>query len=142
MAGLPGTVPPPNQTGKRRKRGKQQQQMEATSVGFRFGLGLFRGESASEKSFPSLPDMSKAIFELTVLNGVGPATATAVVAAYAPEVAPFMSDEDLSIEGETFTPSDVERALWSCAVGAKLSSQKVPDPKSDTSKNSKRKRKR
>ena len=50
--------------------------------------------------------------------------------------------QDLSIEGETFTPSDVERVLWSCAVGAKLSSQKVPDPKSDTSKNSKRKRKR
>ncbi|XP_068313768.1 uncharacterized protein, partial [Pyrus communis] len=99
-------------------------------------------KSASEKAFRSLPDISKAISELTVLKGVGPATASAFVAAYAPEVAPFMSDEDLSIEGETFTPSDVERALWSCAVGAKLSSQKVPDPKSDTSKNSKRKRKR
>ncbi|RXH91531.1 hypothetical protein DVH24_020554 [Malus domestica] len=36
--------------------------------------------------------------------------------------------QDLSIEGETFTPSDVERALWSCAVGAKLSSQKSTRP--------------
>ncbi|XP_048444205.1 uncharacterized protein LOC125479175 isoform X2 [Pyrus x bretschneideri] len=50
-------------------------------------------KSASEKAFRSLPDISKAISDLTVLKGVGPATASAVVAAYAPEVAPFMSDE-------------------------------------------------
>lgn len=50
-------------------------------------------ESASMKAFQSLPDVSKAISELTVLKGVGPATASAILAAYAPDVAPFMSDE-------------------------------------------------
>lgn len=50
-------------------------------------------KSASQKAFQSLPDLSKAISELTVLKGVGPATASAVLAAYAPDVAPFMSDE-------------------------------------------------
>lgn len=130
-------------------------------------------KSASEKAFQSLPDISKAVSELTALKGVGPATASAVLTAYAPDVAPFMSDEameaalgnckdyslkqyllfadklqkkakELSAEGETFTPSDVERALWSCAVGAKLlSSQSDPDPKvTDKTKNPKRKRKR
>ncbi|XP_024951575.2 uncharacterized protein LOC102610556 isoform X3 [Citrus sinensis] len=50
-------------------------------------------KSASEKAFKSLPDLTKAVSELTVLKGVGPATASAVLAAYAPGVAPFMSDE-------------------------------------------------
>ncbi|XP_048503603.1 uncharacterized protein LOC104901651 isoform X2 [Beta vulgaris subsp. vulgaris] len=49
---------------------------------------------ASQKAFLSLPnDLSNAVSELTVLKGVGPATASAVLAAYAPEIAPFMSDE-------------------------------------------------
>ncbi|KAJ0967714.1 hypothetical protein J5N97_024631 [Dioscorea zingiberensis] len=106
-------------------------------------------ETASRKAFQCLPDLSKAISELTVLKGVGPATASAVLAAYAPEVAPFMSDEavvatmgslkdyslkqylafavklqnkakELSEEGDPFTPSDVERALWSSAINTKL----------------------
>ncbi|KAJ8499270.1 hypothetical protein OPV22_009822 [Ensete ventricosum] len=106
-------------------------------------------ESASRRAFAALPDLSKAVSELTVLNGVGPATASAVLAAYAPDVAPFMSDEammatmgnakeytlkqylafaeklqtkakDLSADGNIFTPADVERALWSSAVGSKL----------------------
>ncbi|XP_020591202.1 uncharacterized protein LOC110032029 isoform X2 [Phalaenopsis equestris] len=50
-------------------------------------------ESASKRAFASLPDLTKAVSELTILKGVGPATASAVLAAYAPEVAPFMSDE-------------------------------------------------
>lgn len=105
-------------------------------------------ESASRKAFAALPDLSKAITELSVLKGVGPATASAVLAAYAPDVAPFMSDEamfaalgnvkeytlkqylafaeklqakaeELSVGGGSFTPSYVERALWSSAIASK-----------------------
>ncbi|XWS14833.1 hypothetical protein CRYUN_Cryun35bG0042500 [Craigia yunnanensis] len=126
-------------------------------------------KSASIKAFQSLPDISKAVSELTVLKGVGPATASAILAAYAPETAPFMSDEatgaalgnskdyslkkyllfadkiqskskELSSKGDSFTPSDVERALWSSAVGVKLqSSQAVLDNKIKGSNKRKRK---
>ncbi|XP_020591196.1 uncharacterized protein LOC110032029 isoform X1 [Phalaenopsis equestris] len=114
-------------------------------------------ESASKRAFASLPDLTKAVSELTILKGVGPATASAVLAAYAPEVAPFMSDEamvatlgnakeytlkkyisfaeilqkkakELSTEKEAFTPSDVERALWSSAIASKL----CPAPEENT----------
>ncbi|XP_072973627.1 uncharacterized protein [Typha angustifolia] len=126
-------------------------------------------ESASRKAFASLPDLSKAVSELTVLKGVGPATASAVLAAYAPDVAPFMSDEamisamgnakeytlkrylvfaeklrskakELSAERDFFTPSDIERALWSSVVGSKLlSSPKKDALQADARKNNKRK---
>ncbi|KAL6580149.1 hypothetical protein OROMI_008173 [Orobanche minor] len=48
---------------------------------------------ASRKAFSSLPDVLKVVKELTALKGVGPTTASTVLAAYAPEVTPFMSDE-------------------------------------------------
>lgn len=48
---------------------------------------------ASRKAFAALPDVPTAVSHLTTLKGVGPATASAVLAAYAPDVAPFMSDE-------------------------------------------------
>ncbi|KAH6785052.1 hypothetical protein C2S51_037507 [Perilla frutescens var. frutescens] len=128
---------------------------------------------ASGKAFAALPDVSKAVSELTVLKGVGPATTSAVLAAYAPDVAPFMSDEamvtalgdskdyslkryvafvekmqakakELSSPDEIFTPSDVERALWSCSAGAKVraSSTKADRVESEHLRKSKRKRKR
>ncbi|KAJ4744602.1 DNA binding protein [Rhynchospora pubera] len=126
---------------------------------------------ASKKGFASLPDLSKAISSLTVMKGVGPATASAILAAYAPDIAPFMSDEammaamgsvkeytlkqymffaeklqqkakELSGEGECFTASDVERALWSSAMGSKsLSSSTKVEPRAKSNKSSKRKRK-
>ncbi|XP_062098183.1 uncharacterized protein LOC133804051 [Humulus lupulus] len=125
-------------------------------------------KSASQKGFQSLPDISKALSELTVLKGVGPATASAILAAYAPDVAPFMSDEameaalgnskdysakqyllfanklqtkakELSSEEGSFTPSDVERALWSSVVGEKV---QPSQSKSNQIQNSRQKRKR
>ncbi|XP_067433480.1 uncharacterized protein zgc:112496 [Thunnus thynnus] len=50
-------------------------------------------EKCSRKAFSLLPDVQAAIMELSSLKGVGPATASAVLAAGAPEQAAFMSDE-------------------------------------------------
>ncbi|KAL6578458.1 hypothetical protein OROMI_010786 [Orobanche minor] len=126
---------------------------------------------ASRKAFSSLPDVSKVVKELTVLKGVGPATASAVLAAYSPEVAPFMSDEammavigdtkdyslkrylvfaermqakakELSSSDDLFTASDVEKALWSCALGAKLKTISTKSDEVELENKSKRKKKR
>lgn len=50
-------------------------------------------EKCSRKAFALLPDVQAAIAELSSLKGVGPATASAVLAAGAPEQTAFMSDE-------------------------------------------------
>ncbi|XP_070316510.1 uncharacterized protein [Odocoileus virginianus] len=47
----------------------------------------------SAAAFRLLPDMHAAVMALCTLRGVGPATASAVLAARAPEVAAFMSEE-------------------------------------------------
>ncbi|XP_056153206.1 uncharacterized protein zgc:112496 [Lampris incognitus] len=50
-------------------------------------------EKCSKKAFSFLPDMRAAIAELSSLKALGPATASAVLAAGAPQQAAFMSDE-------------------------------------------------
>ncbi|XP_038592258.1 uncharacterized protein zgc:112496 [Micropterus salmoides] len=50
-------------------------------------------EKCSRKAFSLLPDVQAAIAELSTMKGVGPATASAVLAAGAPEQTAFMSDE-------------------------------------------------
>lgn len=47
---------------------------------------------ASRTAFGEVPDLRKPINTLSALAGVGPATASAVMAAYAPHVYPFFDD--------------------------------------------------
>ncbi|XP_782128.2 uncharacterized protein LOC576762 [Strongylocentrotus purpuratus] len=59
-------------------------------------------EKSSRQAFKKLPNVGAAIKELIVLKAVGPATASAVLAAGAPEHAPFMADESmLAIPGQS-----------------------------------------
>ena len=50
-------------------------------------------EDTSRKAFECLPDVSSAIRELSKLKAVGPATASAILSAGAPDIVPFMADE-------------------------------------------------
>ncbi len=101
-------------------------------------------EETSREALSSIPDAKKPISILSRLSGVGPATASAVVAAAAPERYPFFDDlvaeqiEGLGRMGFTsafygryseairdragrlgagWTPAMVERALWANAGG-------------------------
>jgi hypothetical protein len=47
---------------------------------------------ASRKAFSEVPDIRKPVNTLSALAGVGPATASAALAAYAPHVYPFFDD--------------------------------------------------
>ncbi|XP_019395402.1 PREDICTED: uncharacterized protein LOC109313369 [Crocodylus porosus] len=59
-------------------------------------------EHCTRKAFQLLPDVAAAITELSQLKAVGPATASAILAAGAPEVVAFMADEAVeSIPGLT-----------------------------------------
>ncbi|XP_023214137.1 uncharacterized protein LOC111618193 [Centruroides sculpturatus] len=50
---------------------------------------------ASKKAFRKVPNITKAINALTCLKGIGPASASAILAAGYPEHAPFMADESM-----------------------------------------------
>ncbi|XP_060073052.1 uncharacterized protein LOC132552877 [Ylistrum balloti] len=52
-------------------------------------------EAASRKAFKELPNLPNAIKALTVLKAIGPATASAVLAVGAPDMAAFMADESM-----------------------------------------------
>lgn len=113
-------------------------------------LALVRGndpqdvEAASRKGLDLVPDPKGPIREMARLAGVGPATASGVAAAAAPDVYPFFDElvskqvpglgpvaftlryyidyasalRDRSARlGEGWMPADVERALWSNSGG-------------------------
>src|SRR5690606_8440608 len=101
-------------------------------------------EDTSREALRAIPDPTAPISILARLGGVGPATASAVVAAAAPNLYPFLDDlvaaqvprlgppaftlryyaqyaaalrERASSLGKSWTPADVERALWASAGG-------------------------
>lgn len=101
-------------------------------------------ESTTRDAFTLVPHPSTPIARVSELAGVGPATASAVIAAYAPEVYPFFDEivasqvpdlglvaftlsyykryalalrERAAALGGSWTPARVERALWSNAGG-------------------------
>jgi hypothetical protein len=115
-------------------------------------LALVRGNApaavtrASTEALAAMPDPVKPIAALAKLDGVGPATASAVCAAAAPDVYPFFDElvaaqvpglgaVDFNVKyyaryadalraraaklGRGWTPAAVERALWSNAGGKK-----------------------
>ncbi|XP_068102506.1 uncharacterized protein [Hyperolius riggenbachi] len=59
-------------------------------------------ERHTKKAFEFLPDVGKAVDELCHLKGVGPATASAILCAGAPDLVAFMADEAVeSVPGLT-----------------------------------------
>lgn len=74
-------------------------------MGYAEALGEAEVEAASRAALAAIPDLARAVSELTALKGVGPATASAILAAFAPEIAPFMSDEVGSQMGSCKNPS-------------------------------------
>jgi hypothetical protein len=113
-------------------------------------LGLVRGndpkavEEVSALAFSKVPHPTSPISQLTKLAGVGPATASAALAALAPEVYPFFDDlvagslpglgpvawtlsyyaqyadalRKMAKElGSDWTPARLERAMWSYVGG-------------------------
>jgi len=113
-------------------------------------LGLVRGnaselvESTTRTAFALVPHPRTPIARVAELAGVGPATASAVLSAYAPDTYPFFDEsvasqvpelgavaftlsyyaryaaalrERATALGGTWTPARVERALWSNAGG-------------------------
>lgn len=64
----------------------------------------------TKKAFRKLPNIESAMTALSNLKGVGTATASALLAAASPEIAPFMADECLQaipeMEGSDYTAKE------------------------------------
>lgn len=64
----------------------------------------------TKKAFKKLPNIESAMTALSNLKGVGTATASALIAAASPEIAPFMADECVQaipeMEGSDYTAKE------------------------------------
>lgn len=64
----------------------------------------------TKKAFRKLPNIESAMAALSNLKGVGTATASAVLAAASPDIAPFMADECVQaipeMEGSDYTAKE------------------------------------
>lgn len=64
----------------------------------------------TKKAFRKLPNIESAMTALSNLKGVGTATASALLAAASPDIAPFMADECLQaipeMEGSDYTAKE------------------------------------
>ncbi|XP_013863630.1 uncharacterized protein zgc:112496 isoform X2 [Austrofundulus limnaeus] len=90
-------------------------------------------KKCSRKAFSLLPDVQAAIAELSSLKGVGPATASAVLAAGAPHLTAFMSDEAMeSVPGlRPIQYTAKHYALYLNKVAAQSAKLNTVDPQQD-----------
>jgi len=91
-------------------------------------------QTESRKAFRKLPNVEQAISTLTNLKGVGTTLASAVLAAGAPHIAPFMADECLlsmpEVDGLDYTMKEYMRYVeYVKTCVERLNSQSPGDPK-------------
>ena len=67
-------------------------------------------KNVTKKAFKKMPNIASAISALTTLKGVGPATASAILVAYSPDVCPYMADENMlatpGVEATDYTSTE------------------------------------
>ncbi|CAN8003406.1 unnamed protein product [Ixodes hexagonus] len=90
-------------------------------------------KSTSKKAFRKLPNLSGAITALTNLKGIGPATASAILAAAFPEQAPYMADESMlstpGVEATDYTLAEYLNYAERIKTCTEQLAQKDPDSK-------------
>ncbi|XP_071953107.1 uncharacterized protein [Antedon mediterranea] len=90
-------------------------------------------ETTSTKAFKNLPNIKAAIKDLVVLKAVGPATASAILTAGAPDQVAFMADESmLSIAGLTpleYTAKHFDKYMKSIEECVSRLNKKDPEKK-------------
>jgi hypothetical protein len=67
-------------------------------------------KNITKKAFKKMPNIASAISALTTLKGIGPATASAILVAYSPDICPYMADENMlstpGVEATDYTSAE------------------------------------